>query len=750
MSDVAVTSPQQTTLADYLGVFRRWIWFIVAFTMAFTALSAAIIFNLKPRYTATAILSAEAPGSKVVDLQSVTNETPSSPAVRTQLEVIRSEAQIIQSPQLIATVVRNLHLTDNPIFMQMLNEKSRLSLAYLMSLLPSEIAEKIEELTSTHGPVVTQPLDLRAAGVILDHLSVLNDGKSYIMRLSVNTPDAALSASIANGIAAAYLEQQRQARINAVEQANEWLNRYLEQLRTAVINSDHAVEAYRKSHSLTSAKDGMTVATQQLAEINAALAIASSERAQKESELQAWQSAAQNATAPNDAGTDDRGPGVVPNPMMQRLSEQRAELLRREADLLSQFGEKYPSVIRVRAEVAKLDQTIQRETARVIENTTKEVRAARAKEDDLRKEVHRLEQAAAGNDQLQVQLRALERDAEANRTLYNNLLQRAKEAAVEKNTQEPWSRVVSAATAPILPSFPQKTVMTGGAGIAGLLLGVLLALFLDWTRDGFRSGDELTKAIGLPTFGLVPRMPSRRPPEDEIINSPTSLYSECIHSVAALMRAADGGQSMQTVLVTSSVPGEGKTSFAVSLARAVASSGRRCLLLDCDFRCSRMAETLGASQAALDIREWTFARPKDLESRLVRDRSGSDILVSRADDAQPHSLLASNRLHEFLDHARQQYDFIVIDAPPVLAVSDALHLSQLCDQIVFVVRWGNTPRKVVQNAITILRQRSCRVAGAVISQVDLKQQAKYRHGDVAQYARSFSKYYRSERRGARA
>jgi polysaccharide biosynthesis transport protein len=254
----------------------------------------------------------------------------------------------------------------------------------------------------------------------------------------------------------------------------------------------------------------------------------------------------------------------------------------------------------------------------------------------------------------------------------------------------------------------------------------------------------------LPTLGLVPRMSTRRPPEDEVLHSPTSLYSECIHSVAALMRVSDAPDSVQTVLVTSSVPGEGKTSFAVSLARAVASSGRRCLLLDCDFRCSRMADTLGAAQAALDIREWTFARPQDLEARLVRDQSGSDVLVSRADDAQPHGLLHSGRLNDFLDHVRQRYDFIVIDAPPLLAVSDALHLSQLCDQIVFVVRWGATPRKVVQNAMTMLRQHSCRVAGAVISQVNLRQQAKYRQGDVAQYARTFSKYYSSERKRARA
>jgi succinoglycan biosynthesis transport protein ExoP len=442
--------------------------------------------------------------------------------------------------------------------------------------------------------------------------------------------------------------------------------------------------------------------------------------------------------------------GVVSNPLIQQLNAQRAALLRRQAELLTQFGERYPAVIQVRAEVANLDRTIQKETGRVIENATKEVRAARVKEEDLRRKVQAAQQSAAASDQSVVQLRALQRDADANHTLYNNLLQRAKEAAVEKNTQEPWSRVVSAATVPVMPSFPNKKVMTGGAAIAGLLIGTLLAFFLDWTRDGFRTGEELTKATGLPTLGLVPRMSTRRPPEDEVLHSPTSLYSECIHSVAALMRVSDAPDSVQTVLVTSSVPGEGKTSFAVSLARAVASSGRRCLLLDCDFRCSRMADTLGAAQAALDIREWTFARPQDLEARLVRDQSGSDVLVSRADDAQPHGLLHSGRLNDFLDHARQRYDFIVIDAPPLLAVSDALHLSQLCDQIVFVVRWGATPRKVVQNAMTMLRQRSCRVAGAVISQVNLRQQAKYRQGDVAQYARTFSKYYSSQRKRVRA
>jgi polysaccharide biosynthesis transport protein len=737
MSDIAFASPQQTTLADYLGVFRRWLWFIIAFAIIFTGASAAIIFNLKPLFTATAILSAEAPGSKVVDVQSVGNEAPASPAVRTQLEVIRSETEIIQSPQIIAAVVKDQHLTENPKFMQMLGERNYFSLSFLLSLLPSSVTD----LLPGQAGATPIPVDVQATNAILKRLSVVNDGKSYVMKVHVTTPDPQLSTTIANGIAEAYLDEQRQSRVKAVDQANQWLDRYLEQLRTAVVASDRAVEQFRKTHKLTPAKDGMTVDTQQLAELNASLALASADRAQKEAELQTWHSAAQNP---------EQGMGVVASPLLQRLSEQRAALMRRQAELLTQFGERYPAVVQVRAEVADLDRTIQKETGRVIENATKDVRAARVKEDDLRRKVQAAQQAAAVNDQSLVQLRALQRDADANRTLYNNLLQRAKEAAVEKNTQEPWSRIVSAATVPVLPSFPNKTVMIGGAGVAGLLLGVLLGFFLDWTRDGFRSADEVTKATGLPTLGLVPRMTTRRPPEDEVLNSPTSLYSECIHSVAALMRVADGHNSLQTVLVTSSVPGEGKTSFAVSLARAVATAGRRCLLVDCDFRCSRMADTLGAAQAALDVREWTFARPQDLESRLVRDPSGSDVLVSRADDAQPHTLLASGRLDEFLDHARQRYDFIVIDAPPVLAVSDALHLSQLADQIVFVVRWGTTPRKVVQNAMTMLRQRSCRVVGVVISQVNLRQQAKYRHGDVAQYARTFSKYYRSERTRARA
>ncbi|HUC67698.1 MAG TPA: polysaccharide biosynthesis tyrosine autokinase [Stellaceae bacterium] len=737
MSDIALASPQQTTLADYLGVFRRWLWFIIAFAIVFTGVSAAIIFNLRPLFTATAIISAEAPGSKVVDVQSVGNEAPASPAVRTQLEVIRSETEIIQSPQIIAAVVKDQHLTENPKFMQMLGERNYFSLSFLLSLLPSSVTD----LLPGQGGTTPIPVDVQATNAILKRIAVVNDGKSYVIKLHVTTPDAQLSTTIANGIAEAYLDQQRQSRVKAVDQANQWLDRYLEQLRTSVVASDRAVEQFRKTHKLTPAKDGMTVDTQQLAELNAALALASADRAQKEAELQAWHSATQNP---------EQGMGVVESPLLQRLSEQRAALLRRQAELLTQFGERYPAVVQVRAEVADLDRTIQKETGRVIENATKDVRAARVKEDDLHRKVQAAQQAAAVNDQALVQLRALQRDDDANRTLYNNLLQRAKEAAVEKNTQEPWSRIVSAATVPVLPSFPNKTVMTGGAGVAGLLIGVLLGFFLDWTRDGFRSADEVTKATGLPTLGLVPRMSTRRPPEDEVLNSPTSLYSECIHSVAALMRVADGHNSLQTVLVTSSVPGEGKTSFAVSLARAVATAGRRCLLVDCDFRCSRMADTLGAGQAALAVREWTFARPQDLEARLVRDPSGSDVLVSRADDAQPHTLLASGRLDEFLDHARQRYDFIVIDAPPVLAVSDALHLSQLSDQIVFVVRWGTTPRKVVQNAMTMLRQRSCRIAGVVITQVNLRQQAKYRHGDVAQYARTFSKYYRSERTRARA
>lgn len=726
---------QNLSLTDYVVAVRRWLRFIIIFAAGLTAVSAAVVFNLAPKYSASAIISADSRRSKMVELQSVASDAPESSAVRTQIEVIRGEAEIIQSPQLLEAVVKRLDLVNNPEFKPLLDNRSWGSRA--VDLVPDYVWTQLglrEHLVDALSPNQT-PL-AAATNQLQKLLAVAQDGKSYIIKLTVTTSNPDLSATIANGIAAAYLDQQRQANVQAIEQANEWLSKYLEQLRAGVVKADLAVEQFRKAHKLTESK-GMTVDTQQLNELNTALAVATADRAQKEAALRSWQHAGQHL---------DEGPGVTESPLIHQLSEQRAELLRRQAQLETTFGERYPAVKGIRTEINALNKTIHLEIARIVENVSKDVRAARAKEETLRGWVRQSQKAAAANDQSQVQLRALERDADANRTLYNNLLQRSKQASVELKTQEPSSRIASEAKPPLIPSFPNKKLMIAGSGIASVLIGLFLALFFEATADGFRSADQLSKVGGIKALGLVPRTSKRDRPEDEVIKRPTSIYTECIHSVAAMLGISDSSSPLRTVLVTSAAPGEGKSTFAISLTRALASTGRRCLLIDCDFRRSQLAKMLGKPNAALDATQWAVIGSKGLESRVVKDLSGVDYLANRADERSAHSLVSSEQLREFIACMRERYDLIVIDAPPLLAMSDALHLSQFADAVILMVRWGATPRKLVANALSVLRQRSCVVAGAVLSQVDFKKQAKYRYGDIGQYAQHFGKYYGSASR----
>jgi capsular exopolysaccharide synthesis family protein len=232
----------------------------------------------------------------------------------------------------------------------------------------------------------------------------------------------------------------------------------------------------------------------------------------------------------------------------------------------------------------------------------------------------------------------------------------------------------------------------------------------------------------------------KEPPQEVIVKHPTSQYSEAIRSIRTALRYSDIDHPPKVVLVTSSLPGEGKTVFAASLARSVARSGGRALLVDCDLRRPGVARLLGvdAEPGLLGL----FAEGANQDSIIRVDAaSGMHFIVSKGGTANPQDLLSSQQMRAFLERMRSRYDTIVIDAPPVLAVSDPIILSHVVDATMYLVRWEKTPRPVVLGAMKILRTNGGPVAGVVLSRVNARRHASYGYGDAAYYYGRYSDYY---------
>jgi succinoglycan biosynthesis transport protein ExoP len=539
---------------------------------------------------------------------------------------------------------------------------------------------------------------------------------------------------VANTYAELYLEQQLETKFDATRRASNWLNAHLDELRDKVRESAAAVQTFRDQHQLTQTK-GSTVTSQQLTELNSQMILAAADRAQKEASLRQIQEMLKSS-----GGTEGAGQ-VLASPAILQLKAQQTELRRKEAELATRYKPAHPEMINIRAQIADVNRKIQEEATNIVRSMTADVNAARSREVSLRDSLQSLQKSAGVQDVAEVQLSELAREAEANRTLYENFLGRFKQTSAQEDMQQPDARIVGRADTPSAPTFPRKGIMIGLTGVLSLLLGVAGAFTLERLDNGFHSVDQTEQLSGAPCLGLVPAVSAGHNPHKLVVEQPVSSYAEAIRSIRTGLNFTNVDAPPKVVLVTSSIPKEGKSVFTTSFASSVARSGGRALIVDCDLRHPSVGKLLGASKGLPGLLSY-FSEGAD-PAQLIRidEKSGLHYLPVREGASNPQDLLGSQHMKALLDGLREKYDLILLDAPPVLAVSDALVLSHLADATIFLIRWQETPRPVALGALKLLRTQGAGLAGFVMSRVNVRKHAKYGYGDSGYYYGRYGSYY---------
>ena len=427
-------------------------------------------------------------------------------------------------------------------------------------------------------------------------------------------------------------------------------------------------------------------------------------------------------------------------PIVEKLREQEADLEKQQADLSTRYKPEHPTMVNLRAQIADLKTKIGLEARNAVQSLSGSVAAARAKVQALKDALSTAQQRNDVDNSASVQMRELQREADANKALYENFLNRFKQTSAEQDIQQADARRISTGLPPGAPSYPNKPLFVEFAAMLSLGFGILLAFALEWLDNGFRSTDQLERIAGIGTLGLVPATSGSAVPQDIVVDEPVSQYSESIRSVRTALRYSDIDNPPKVVLVTSSIPSEGKTILSTSLARSVARSGAKALLIDCDLRRPGVSKLLNATDGPtlLDLFDGTGTP----ESVIQVDRTSSmHYVAARTGTTNPQDLLGSQQMRSFLERMRPHYDLIVLDSPPVLAVSDAVILSHVVDRTLFVIRWEKTPRAVALGALKALRTNGGSIAGAVLTRVNVKKHASFGYGDSAYSYHKYSEYY---------
>nr|WIE94040.1 polysaccharide biosynthesis tyrosine autokinase [Mesorhizobium sp. WSM4875] len=553
-------------------------------------------------------------------------------------------------------------------------------------------------------------------------LGVSRVGLGNVIELDVRAYDPEKAASLANAIAQAYVADRIRSRYEGVQKASSWLSDRAAYLRAELSRSEQAVQKFRIDHNLVATQAG-SLTDQQLSELNVALINARAELSEKRSQYQ-------QVSKVQAAGGDIQSiPDVLQSVVINALRAQLSGVTRREADLKLKYGERHPEVLSAQAERRDIEGQIAAEVQRLIGNLKNEVDAAEAREASLARALDSVSNRSEIEGQVGVQLRDLERIAAANKELFETFLSRAKLTEEKSTLLNSGVRVITDASVPGAPSFPNRPLFAALGVVFGIFFGGAGAVLRELFASGFMAKKQIEEELAVPVLASMPRMSGwskdvHAQPVAYLERKPLSRYSEAVRRLRLGIQATpELDRSPRLVLVTSAMPGEGKTTLALSLACSAAADGERVLVIDADLRLSAATAFFGMADK-VGLVDLLTLPVKAANAIHLDERSGISMLPAGARTRNPPALLASARMRSLLEEVRGKFDTVIIDAPPVGPAADASILARHVDKVVFVVRWRETSREAVAEGIRHLGDRS-KLAGIALTMVDEPKLPRY-------------------------
>jgi len=730
-------------LRDALNfVWRQW-RFVAAILAASVLVGIVVLLRATPIYTATAQVLLDPRKPKVTGDEFYTDVALSPFAVETESAVIRSTAllrRVVEREKLVPPEdLESLHKKDASGANAGKPSAATGILDELGSVLTGKRQAPDSEMAS-YPPRVIQAIEGLRAATIVTRLP-----QSYIVTITFSAPDPARAARMANAIADAFIIDKLDARYEAAQRASEWLSDRLADLRNQVRDSEAAVAKFREENGLLSGNSSITLNEQQLTDLNGKLVAARTELAEKKARLDLL-----NSVQSKGGNLQTLLPDLVKDSQaVNALRGQLASITQREADLVARYGDRHPLVINVRAERQDVERHIAAEVQKLAANVKNDYEIAKARADSLEAALRQVTGKGNLDSGAVATLRELERTAAINKTLFEQFLQRAKVTQEQSTFEVREARIITPALPPSGPSAPNKLrIMLASVGI-GLLIGLGAAFGKEMLNSGFTTPKQIEDMLGLPLLSSVSRLSTAELSADGktmslpqyIVAKPLSRYSESLRALRSGIQMTDVDNPPKVVQVTSAVPGEGKTTIAMSLAASAATSGSKVLFIDADLRRPSATKILGgkSEEGLVDVLMGTAT----LQTAINYSEETKFWVIGAGSKTQnPPDLLSSERMKSLIAGLRSSFDFIVIDTPPTGPVIDPIIVTNIVDKVVFVVRWASTARELIERTLQQLSTRK-NVAGVVFNHVVDSEAQKYgRHAYTYYYgARHFKNYY---------
>lgn len=714
----------EVTISYLLAMLRR--------RMSVAIVTAAICFALGFLWTVASPQVYQASADVVL----ITNQTAILPGeaseaqeTRVRTEDVETQIQLIGSREMAGQVYDELDLGSDPQFRgDVLEPRST------FDNIRSTIGFDRSVDTDT-GAINMEMFRERAIAYLIDALEVERVGNSFNLRITVRDSEAERATQIANTYARLYTTDDARQQAQRNETAARVLGDRLEELRQQANEDFAAVQQYRVSNDLLS--DAATsLSEQEISTYNQQIAIARAEAAQDAQAL----ASARSQLSRGGAGNVGQATNSA---VIGALRAQRAQLSAREADLARRYLDRHPELITVREQLADIDRQIDAEVNR-------EIRALEARAQSSAQRLNSLLSSRAGTrSQLRgdntalVQLSDLQREADASQALYESYLQRYNEVLAGSGAEQPSARMISVADVPIFPVSPNWPLMLALSAIIGVVLGVLVAILTELSYRGITTLDDAETKLGLAGLGTVPAYKSVKPAGtsalDTVANHPDGAFAESLRNVlVSIGRQARG--RCEVIAVTSAIPGEGKTTLAACIGRTIAMAHQSVVVVDCDIIRSQLSRMFNLNNGEAGL----FEALHDEHAPIVQyqeDDSEMRILPITRPFKKGERLTEEGRLELVINRLREQFDFVILDCPPVLPIAETREIVGLADRVVLVVAWRKTLDKIVKAAVRQLPGRVLAKTGIALNQVDMRKQVRFGGSDAASFYKHYEAYY---------
>ncbi len=737
---VVDSSESDLSLREILAtILRRKMVLITTMLLAIVA-TVVVLSMIAPLYRAEAMILIEPNKGQPILIETAIGTIGGDEAA------VRSETYILTSRAMVDRVVQRLNLDADPEFVgATAADKEPGLLRTQFDRLASLVSEQLPFLQKNDAADV-QPDELEQAlqyNRLVDRFSrsleVRAIKESRVIAIAFTSPDPRKAQVIANAVADEYMVLREDIKLESTGRVTNWLDNQILELQQTVKEGEAAVEELRTKFGLVDGARG-NLGSQELAQVSSQLVLARAERAEAEVRLQQIQSLLESA-----AGAET-SIEVLDSPLIQQLRAQQGEIQGRVAELSAELGDQHPRMQQLRAEASEIGVKIDAEIKNLIAGLSSQLRVAQAREQSFEQALREIKGRVAKSNRNDIEIRSLERDVEANRAMLTNLLNRQKQTAPQEDARflQSDARLISMAGLPTSAAYPNKRLVLGFAVLGSFFLACLIILLLEVLDNGFRSIEQLDEQTGIRALGFVPAtrlMNSRGAEITDLIDNPSSAFAESVRTLNWTIKLAFPGAEPDVLLVTSSVPNEGKSTIASALCFTQGHTGKRTLIIDADVRRPTMHERFKVDQVP-GLTEYLAGKAEVDE--IVKDpRStwGVNVIPAGNQPLDAANLIGRGRMSELLDHLRPQYDMIIIDSPPVMVGADARLLSQYADATIVVVRWGKTQRQIVKHSLDNLQRSGARLAGTLLTMVDVKKYSKYTYGDSGAYAGELAKYY---------